>query len=79
VSSVCPSDHISPEVVAQAFGLESGADALREKHARRMSRASTSGSAGGVEFTQRPTDLGTATVAVFDDTCGNLIQIITEK
>jgi hypothetical protein len=44
-----------------------------------MSRASTSGSAGGVEFTQRPTDLGTATVAVFDDTCGNLIQIITEK
>jgi len=44
-----------------------------------MSRASTSGSAGGVEFTQRPTDLGTATVAVFDDTCGNLIQIIAEK
>ena len=36
-------------------------------------------SAAGVEFTQPPTDLGTATVAVFDDTCGNLIQIITEK
>jgi catechol 2,3-dioxygenase-like lactoylglutathione lyase family enzyme len=33
----------------------------------------------GVEFTQPPTDLGTVTVAVFDDTCGNLIQIITEK
>jgi len=33
----------------------------------------------GVEFIQPPTDLGTATVAVFDDTCGNLIQIITEK
>jgi catechol 2,3-dioxygenase-like lactoylglutathione lyase family enzyme len=35
--------------------------------------------AAGVEFTQPPTDLGPAKVAVFDDTCGNLIQIITEK
>lgn len=31
----------------------------------------------GVSFTQPPTDIGTAVVAVFDDTCGNLIQIIT--
>jgi len=29
----------------------------------------------GVHFTQPPTDLGTAVVAVFDDTCGNLIGI----
>ena len=29
----------------------------------------------GVVFTQEPTDLGPVTVAVFDDTCGNLIQI----
>jgi predicted enzyme related to lactoylglutathione lyase len=35
--------------------------------------------AAGVEFTQPPTDIGTATLAVFEDTCGNLIQIITEK
>ena len=35
--------------------------------------------AAGVELTQPPTDLGTVTVAVFDDTCGNLIQIVTEK
>ena len=35
--------------------------------------------AAGVEFTQPPTDLGEFTVAVFDDTCGNLIQIITRK
>jgi predicted enzyme related to lactoylglutathione lyase len=35
--------------------------------------------AAGVEFTQPPTDLGPVTAAVFDDTCGNLIQIITEK
>lgn len=33
----------------------------------------------GVVFTQPPTDIGTAVFAVFDDTCGNLIQIITEK
>jgi catechol 2,3-dioxygenase-like lactoylglutathione lyase family enzyme len=36
-------------------------------------------SAAGVEFTQLPTDVGPATVAVFDDTCGNLIQIVAEK
>lgn len=29
----------------------------------------------GVEFTMEPTDTGMATVAIFDDTCGNLIQI----
>jgi predicted enzyme related to lactoylglutathione lyase len=33
----------------------------------------------GVIFTQPPTDIGTAVVAVFDDTCGNLIQLIAEK
>ncbi len=30
----------------------------------------------GVAFTMEPTDLGAATIAVFDDTCGNLIQIM---
>lgn len=29
----------------------------------------------GVYFTQPPTDMGTVTTAVLDDTCGNLIQI----
>ena len=29
----------------------------------------------GVEFHQAPTKVGTVTLAVFDDTCGNLIQI----
>lgn len=29
----------------------------------------------GVRFTQPPTTMGSVTVAVFDDTCGNLIQI----
>jgi catechol 2,3-dioxygenase-like lactoylglutathione lyase family enzyme len=31
--------------------------------------------AAGVEFTQPPTAMGPMTTAVFDDTCGNLIQI----
>ncbi len=35
--------------------------------------------AAGVTFTQPPTELETVTVAVFDDACGNLIQIIAEK
>ena len=29
----------------------------------------------GVEFTMEPTNMGSTTVAVFNDTCGNLIQI----
>ena len=29
----------------------------------------------GVTFTQPPTEMGPVTTAVFDDTCGNLIQI----
>ena len=30
----------------------------------------------GVEFEQQPTNAGTASIAVFNDTCGNLIQLI---
>lgn len=33
----------------------------------------------GVRFTQPPVDHGTVVTAVFDDTCGNLIQIAQEK
>ncbi|MCM6778842.1 VOC family protein [Nocardia sp. CDC159] len=33
----------------------------------------------GVRFTQEPLDHGDFTTAVFDDTCGNLIQIVTQK
>lgn len=29
----------------------------------------------GVQFTQEPLEMGPVTTAVFDDTCGNLIQI----
>jgi catechol 2,3-dioxygenase-like lactoylglutathione lyase family enzyme len=31
----------------------------------------------GVRFTQDPLEVGGVTMAVFDDTCGNLIQIVT--
>jgi predicted enzyme related to lactoylglutathione lyase len=33
----------------------------------------------GVSFTQPPTDIGQAIIAVFDDTCGNLIQLVANK
>lgn len=43
-------------------------DGVRAEHQRLA--------AHGVRFTQPPTDLGEVTMAVFDDTCGNLIQIV---
>jgi predicted enzyme related to lactoylglutathione lyase len=46
-------------------------DDVEAEHERLTSR--------GVTFTQPPTDIGTAVMAVFDDTCGNLIQLIAEK
>ena len=30
----------------------------------------------GVAFTMKPTEVANVTVAVFDDTCGNLIQVV---
>ncbi len=35
--------------------------------------------AHGVRFVQEPVDLGPVTTAVLDDTCGNLIQIASER
>ena len=35
--------------------------------------------ARGVRFVQPPTDLGPVITAIFDDSCGNLIQISEEK
>lgn len=46
-------------------------DDIAREHARLTAR--------GVVFTLAPTDVGAAIVAVFDDTCGNLIQLIEEK
>ena len=33
----------------------------------------------GIVFTQEPLDIGPAVMAIFDDTCGNLIQLIQHK
>ena len=33
----------------------------------------------GVRFTQEPVEMGPVTTAVFDDTCGNLIQIASKE
>ena len=46
-------------------------DGVEAEHERLLGR--------GVRFVQPPTDLGTVIVAVFDDSCGNLIQIVEEK
>jgi catechol 2,3-dioxygenase-like lactoylglutathione lyase family enzyme len=44
-----------------------GVDDVAAEHERLIAR--------GVRFTQPPTDMGQVRTAVFDDTCGNLIQI----
>ena len=46
-------------------------DDVEAEHERLVAR--------GVRFVQPPTDFGTVITAVFDDTCGNLIQIAQEK
>ena len=46
-------------------------DDVEAEHARLV--------AEGVRFVQQPTDLGSVITAVFDDSCGNLIQIAEEK
>ncbi|MCY9165029.1 VOC family protein [Bacillus atrophaeus] len=45
-----------------------GVTDIRKEYKRLMEK--------GVKFTMEPTKMGEVTVAVFDDTCGNLIQII---
>jgi predicted enzyme related to lactoylglutathione lyase len=52
-----------PGIPLTSFAVED----LQEEH-ERMQKL-------GVVFTMKPTKAGGATVAVFDDTCGNLIQI----
>ena len=46
-------------------------DDVEAEHERLMAR--------GVRFVQPPTDLGPVITAIFDDSCGNLIQIAEEK
>jgi predicted enzyme related to lactoylglutathione lyase len=68
-----PSDHpaVAPfraALLADGIPWTSFAvDDVRAEHARLE--------ALGVRFTQPPTDMGLVVTAVFDDTCGNLIQL----
>lgn len=48
-----------------------GVDDLEKEHERLT--------ALGVHFSMPPTDVGPVKIAVFDDTCGNLIQIAERK
>ncbi|QRG68466.1 VOC family protein [Brevibacillus choshinensis] len=51
-------------IPATMFGVAN----VREEYERLMEH--------GVKFTMAPTKMGEITLAVFDDTCGNLIQIM---
>ena len=72
-----PDDHPAVRPFKRALvedGIPSNSfavDDVEAEHERLMAR--------GVRFVQPPTDLGTVIVAVFDDSCGNLIQIAEEK
>lgn len=51
-------------IPATMFGVAN----VREEYKRLMNL--------GVKFTMEPTKMGEVSVAVFDDTCGNLVQIV---
>ncbi|MFF2479668.1 VOC family protein [Paenibacillus sp. NPDC058071] len=55
---------VADGIPATMFGVED----IQEEY-KRLSE-------NGVKFTMEPTKMGNFTIAVFDDTCGNLIQII---
>ncbi len=72
-----PSDHPSVKPFKQALVEDGipfksfGVEDVEAEHARLENL--------GVKFTQPPTTFGDVTTAVFDDTCGNLIQIAQES
>ena len=72
-----PSDHpaVGPykeALVSDGIPFTSfGVDDVHAEHQRLVSL--------GVQFTQPPVETGPVTTAVFDDTCGNLIQIARQN
>jgi catechol 2,3-dioxygenase-like lactoylglutathione lyase family enzyme len=68
-----PSSHPAVKPYKQALVVDGipaaqfAVDDVRAEHERLLGL--------GVRFTQEPTQMGPVTTAVFDDTCGNLIQI----
>ena len=72
-----PDDHPAVRPFVKALvedGIPSASFAVNDigaEHDRLVAR--------GVRFVQPPTDLGSVITAVFEDSCGNLIQITEEK
>jgi catechol 2,3-dioxygenase-like lactoylglutathione lyase family enzyme len=71
-------NHFEPTKVYQDALMEAGipwtqfyVDSVQEEYDR-MTKL-------GVEFSMKPTDMGTVVAAVFNDTCGNNIQLVEEK
>ena len=56
-----------------AYGIPAASFQVRDVHTESKRLKSR-----GVVFTQEPAKMGEVTTAVFDDTCGNLIQIVSE-
>lgn len=71
-----PDEHPAARPFKQALAADGipfasfAVDDVAAEHERLVAR--------GVRFTQPPTETGPMTTAVFDDTCGNLIQIAAE-
>ncbi|MEM6631671.1 MAG: VOC family protein [Bacteroidota bacterium] len=68
-------NHFEPAKVFQKALFEAGipwtqfnVENVEEEYERLIDR--------GVEFSMKPTEMGTAKFAVFNDTCGNYIQIV---
>ena len=57
---------VEQSIPAASFGVDN-----IEKEYQRLKEA-------GVTFTMEPTQMGPVKIAVFDDTCGNLIQIMEQ-
>jgi hypothetical protein len=71
-------NHFEPSKVYQDALVEAGipwtqfyVDSVQEEYDR-MTKLD-------VEFSMKPTDMGTVVAAVFNDTCGNNIQLVEEK
>lgn len=72
-----PDSHPAVEPYKQALvedGIPAASFAVDDVHAEHARL-----SALGVRFTQPPLEAGNVTMAVFDDTCGNLIQMVHVK
>jgi len=70
-----PSDHPAVEPYRSALvsdGIPSAAFAVTDVQAEYERLTGL-----GVDFTQKPMDAGPVTTAVLDDTCGNLIQLVS--